>query len=49
LCTYAGIDKSVKVIGVGDHIEIWDESSWNNVLSSENTAEITDLLIKLGF
>ena len=49
LCAYAGIDKSVKVIGVGDHIEIWNESSWENELSSENTADITNLLIKLGF
>ena len=49
LCEYAGINKSVKVIGVGDHIEIWDEERWNGELTSENTSEITDLLIKLGF
>lgn len=49
LCEYAGLTKSVKVIGVGDHIEIWDEESWAKESSSENTAEITDLLIKLGF
>ena len=49
LCDYAGIEKSVKVIGVGDHIEIWDEKRWNEEISSENTSEITDLLIKLGF
>lgn len=49
LCAYAGLDRAVKVIGVGDHIEIWDEARWNEENSSENTAEITDLLIRLGF
>lgn len=49
LCEYAGLNKSVKVIGVGDHIEIWDEERWADENSSENTADITNLLIKLGF
>ena len=39
----------IKVIGVGDHIEIWDEDRWNGELTSESTSDITDLLIKLGF
>lgn len=49
LCQYAGLEKAVKVIGVGDHVEIWDEARWNEESSSENTADITELLIKLGF
>ncbi|MBE6621346.1 MAG: division/cell wall cluster transcriptional repressor MraZ [Ruminococcaceae bacterium] len=49
LCAYAELDRAVKVIGVGDHIEIWDEARWNEENSSENTADITALLIKLGF
>lgn len=49
LSSYAGIDKSVKVIGVGDHIEIWSENSWAEQISAENTVDITNLLIKLGF
>ena len=49
LCEYASHSKSVKVIGVGDHIEIWDEELWRNENSSENTADITNVLIKLGF
>ena len=40
---------AIKVIGVGDHIEIWDEAQWASENSSENTADITALLIKLGF
>ena len=49
LCEYAALDKSVKVIGVGDHIEIWDEKLWAEENSSENTADIANVLIKLGF
>ncbi len=49
LCEYAGLTRAVKIIGVGDHIEIWDEESWISESSSENTADITNLLIKLGF
>lgn len=49
LCDYAKLDRSVKVIGVGDHIEIWDEGLWNNENSSENTADIVNVLVKLGF
>ena len=25
---YAGIDKKTRVIGAGDHVEIWDNESW---------------------
>ena len=49
LCDYASLCKSVKVIGVGDHIEIWDEKLWSNENSSENTADMANILIKLGF
>lgn len=49
LCKYAEIEKSVKIIGVGDHIELWDENTWADEISSENIPDITNLLIKLGF
>ncbi len=49
LCEYASLVKSVKVIGVGDHIEIWDDQLWANENSSENTSDIANVLIKLGF
>ncbi len=49
LCEYASLGKAVKVIGVGDHIEIWDEALWSEENSSENTADIANVLIKLGF
>ena len=49
LCAYASLSKAVKVIGVGDHIELWDEEIWNRENSSENSTEIAETLIKLGF
>ncbi len=49
LCEYASLSRSVKIIGVGDHVEIWDETKWAEERSAENTADITELLIKLGF
>ncbi len=49
LCEYARLDKNVKVIGVGDHIEIWDEKAWDAEINSENGDEIANTLIRLGF
>ncbi len=49
LCKYASLTRAVKIIGVGDHLEIWDGDKWAAETSEENTAELTDLLIKLGF
>jgi len=46
---YAGIEKNVVVIGVGDHAEIWDEDTWNGEVNSENAEEIANMMIKLGF
>ncbi len=49
LCAYASLDKNVKVIGVGDHVEIWDEALWEAENNAENTADIAGILIRLGF
>lgn len=45
---YAGLEKSVYVVGVGNHIEIWDENKWlaENAIESE---ELAETLISLGF
>ena len=45
---YAGIDKNVYVVGVGDHAEIWDEDKWltENDMNSET---LVDTLVELGF
>lgn len=49
LCEYAGLSKHVRIIGVGEHAEIWDEERWLAEQSEENTAALADTLIKLGF
>jgi len=28
LLSHAGIEKEVAVVGVGDHLEIWDQARW---------------------
>lgn len=45
---YAGLDKNVYVIGVGNHVEIWDEDKWiaENDMNSE---ELAETLMSLGF
>ena len=45
---YAGLDKNVYVIGVGNHVEIWDEDRWiaENDMNSE---ELAETLMSLGF
>lgn len=40
---YAGLTKNVVIIGMTDHIEIWDEASWNALdLTSESIENIMD-------
>ena len=40
---YAGLSKNAVVIGMTDHIEIWDESRWNALdLTPESIADIME-------
>lgn len=40
---YAELDKNVVVIGMGDHIEIWDEAKWKALdLTSDNVESIME-------
>lgn len=48
LCEYASLDKNVAVIGVGDHVEIWDAQLWANERTSENADDIAATLAELG-
>ncbi len=45
---YAGISKSVIVIGCGDHVEIWDEESYQNWIEETRTASVEDILKRNG-
>ena len=44
LLDFAGIEKDVTVIGVQDHIEIWDRAAWDEYLSrqEEEADDIAD-------
>ncbi len=48
LIEYAGIEKNVAIIGCGDHAQIWAEGAWHEDEENLDTAEMQELLIKLG-
>jgi len=49
LCEYAGLSKNTTIIGVGDHVEIWDSDLWERECSGERSEDIADILMGLGF
>ncbi len=48
LIEYAKIEKNVAIIGCGDHAQIWAEIAWREDEENLDTAEMQELLIKLG-
>lgn len=42
---FAGLTKDVTLVGVDDHVEIWDQESWNKYNEENN---IDDILYDLG-
>lgn len=47
---YAGIDKSVVIIGNNKHLELWDEAAWDEEVENGMGSEsIMNRMIKLGF
>lgn len=49
LYDYAGLAKEVTIIGVGDHLELWDTAAWEALSAEQNGEEIANLLKNLGF
>ena len=45
LRNYANLKKDVTVLGVIDHVEIWDTEAWNDYNSQSNTDDIETLLM----
>ena len=39
LCSYAGLDKEVTLVGQGDYLEIWSSSEWTKQMEILNTPE----------
>jgi MraZ protein len=50
LRTYAGLSKDVTVVGVADHIEIWDTATWSAVAmeADDYYADIEEVLSEDG-
>ena len=46
LSMYASLNKDCSIIGVDDHIEIWNTEIWNKYLS-DNEPNIADIADKL--
>lgn len=46
LIDFAGLTKDCSIIGVGEHLEIWNKDRWNEYLKSKeaNITEIADTL-----
>lgn len=46
LRAHANLSKSVVVAGMGDHLEIWDEDTWNSM--SQTPEEILGIMAEAG-
>ena len=47
LMEYAGIDKNVVIIGVGDHAQIWSEEGWAEKEAKMSPEKIQQLLAEM--
>ena len=45
---YAKIEKTVVVLGCGDHAEIWDEETYHRYISENRTSSIEEILKRNG-
>ena len=51
LINFAGLSKDCSIIGVGEHMEIWDTNRWNEYLTAKeaNITEIADKTFSKDF
>lgn len=47
LCEYAGLDSEVRIIGVGNRIELWDKSKWEKYYKNQANAYFKNMAGKL--
>jgi MraZ protein len=45
---YAGLNKEVCIVGIGNKIEIWDKKEWDKAVMLEDKDRITEVLAELG-
>ena len=48
LLRYAAIDKNAVIIGVGDHLQVWSDTLWDEKEQSFDTNELAASLRELG-
>lgn len=46
---YAHLEKNVIIVGVSDHAEIWNQTSWEEAFSGLSSHSIADVMDELGF
>ena len=46
---YAGLDKQVMVVGVSNHVEIWDIGQWESSVADLSAESIAQTMDELGF
>lgn len=48
LLQYANIEKNVVIVGIGDHVQIWNEQDWDAKEQELDLAEMEGLFTELG-
>jgi MraZ protein len=48
LLAYAEIDKNTVIAGIGDHVQVWNESAWDAKESEMDLHEMEDLFCQQG-
>lgn len=46
---YAGLEKEVTIIGVGDHAEIWNADKYAKYMEEQSVDNMIDTLMEFGF
>ncbi len=46
---YAGLEKEVTIIGVGDHAEIWNADKYSEYMKEQSVDNMIDTLMEFGF
>lgn len=48
LRTFAGLEKDVAVVGVGNRVEIWDKARWDESTTFDDMDEVAEHMADLG-
>ncbi len=48
LLAYAEIERNTVIAGIGDHVQVWDEATWDTMEQETDLVEMEDLFCQLG-